>query len=456
MADQIKSINPATEEINAAFTPHQTQDIEDAIIKSVDGFKLLKTWSYEKRKDAMLNAAKILEDNNDKYATILTQEMGKPLTSAKAEVAKCADLCRHYAEHATTYLADRIIETNASQSYVRYLPMGPVLAVMPWNFPFWQAFRFAVPALMAGNTGILKHASNVPQSALAIESILTEAGFHPSMFQALLISSNDVASILEDPRIRAATLTGSEGAGSAVAATCGKHLKKTVLELGGSDPFIIMPSADLDQAIEKATLGRINNNGQTCVAAKRYIIHADIYDEVRDRLIDTFKNLKVGDPMNEETQVGPLSMAQIRDELGQQVQDTLKAGATLLCGAKKIEGKGYYYQPGLLENIPKDAPAYYDELFGPVASLFKVASLEEAVELGNATRFGLGSAIFTQNKDEIEYAINHLDAGCTFVNQIVASDPRIPFGGVKASGYGRELSEEGIREFCNVKTISIA
>lgn len=456
MADQIKSINPATEEINAAFTPHQTQDIEDAITKSVDGFKLLKTWSYEKRKGAMLNAAKILEDNNDKYATILTQEMGKPLTSAKAEVAKCADLCRHYAEHATTYLADRIIETNASQSYVRYLPIGPVLAVMPWNFPFWQAFRFAVPALMAGNTGILKHASNVPQAALAIESILTEAGFHPSMFQTLLISSKDVASILEDPRIRAATLTGSEGAGSAVAATCGKHLKKTVLELGGSDPFIIMPSADLDQAIEKATLGRINNNGQTCVAAKRYIIHADIYDEVRDRLIDTFKNLKVGDPMNEETQVGPLSMAQIRDELDQQVQDTVKAGATLLCGAKKIEGKGYYYQPGLLENIPKDAPAYYDELFGPVASLFKVASLEEAVELGNATRFGLGSAIFTQDKDEIEYAINHLDAGCTFVNQIVASDPRIPFGGVKASGYGRELSEEGIREFCNVKTISIA
>lgn len=456
MKQRIKSINPATEEINAEFDLHTVQDIETALERSVTAHRVLKTWEYDRRAEVLLKAADLLEENVEEYATTLTREMGKPLSAAKAEVNKCALLCRHYAEHAKDYLADRVIKTDASQSYVRYLPIGPVLAVMPWNFPFWQVFRFAAPALMAGNTCLLKHASNVPQSALAIEKIFLSAGCEEGMFQTLLIDSKDVESILKDTRVRAATLTGSEGAGAAVAATCGAHIKKTVLELGGSDPFIIMPSANLDKAVEKAVTGRIQNNGQSCIAAKRFIIHADIYNDVRDRLVKKFETLNVDDPMNEDTDIGPLATSQIRDDIAKQVDESIKVGATCLCGAETVKGKGYFYTPGLLENIPKEAPAYREEFFGPVGLLFKINSLEEAVELGNTTRFGLGSAIFTQDEGEIDYAITHLDAGCTFVNQMVASDPRLPFGGVKASGYGRELSAEGIREFCNIKTVSIA
>jgi len=456
MTQRIKSINPATEEINAEFELHTAQEIETALEKSVAAHRVLKTWKYDRRAAILLKAADLLEENVEEYAKTLTSEMGKPIGAAKAEVNKCALLCRHYAEHAKDYLTDRVIKTDASKSYVRYLPIGPVLAVMPWNFPFWQVFRFAVPALMARNTCLLKHASNVPQSALAIEKIFLDAGCEDGMFQTLLIDSKDVEGILKDPRVRAATLTGSEGAGSAVAATCGTHIKKTVLELGGSDPFIIMPSADLDKAVEKAVTGRTQNNGQSCIAAKRFIVHDDIYNEVRDRLIAKFEALKVGNPMNENTDIGPLAMSQIRDDLAKQVDESIKAGATRLCGTEALEGKGYFYTPGLLENIPKNAPAYMEEFFGPVGLLFKINSIEDAVELGNTTRFGLGSAIFTQDKNEMDYAIMHLDAGCTFVNQMVASDPRLPFGGVKASGYGRELSAEGIREFCNIKTVSIA
>ncbi|MBI1300331.1 MAG: aldehyde dehydrogenase family protein, partial [Alphaproteobacteria bacterium] len=317
----------------------------------------------------------------------------------------------------------------------------------------WQVFRFATPALMAGNVCLLKHASNVPQCALAIEQIFLDAGFPEGAFQTLLIGSEDVGRLIADDRVRAVTLTGSEKAGQAVASQAGQYIKKSVMELGGSDPFIVMPSADLDKAVAMAVKGRVQNNGQTCIAAKRFIVHEEIYDDFKTRLIEKFKGLTVGDPMNEASDVGPLATEAIRQELDQQVKDSLKKGAVKLCGAELIDGDGYYFQPGLLENVPKDSPAYYDELFGPVGLLFKISNLRDAVDIANDTRFGLGSAIYSQDENEIAYAIDNLDAGCTFVNGIVASNPRLPFGGVKYSGYGRELSVEGMLEFMNIKTI---
>jgi succinate-semialdehyde dehydrogenase/glutarate-semialdehyde dehydrogenase len=452
----MKSLNPATGEEIKTYETHGDAEIEQALQTAHARFSDYRLVGFEKKSGWMNQAASILENEKEKWAGLLTEEMGKTIKAAIAEVEKCAWVCRYYADNAEEIMKDRVIESSASRSYVRHLPIGPVLAVMPWNFPFWQVFRFAAPALMAGNVGLLKHASNVPGASLAIEEIFLKAGFPEGCFQSLLIGSGKVEQILKDDRVRAATLTGSEPAGRAVAATCGDNIKTTVLELGGSDAFIVMPSCDLDDAVEKAVTGRILNNGQSCIAAKRFIIHDDIHDEFRDRMVERFESLKVGDPKGGETDVGPLALAQIRDELDKQVRDSVKAGARLLTGGKKTGDKGYYYQPGILTDIPADAPAYSDELFGPVASLYNVDGLESAIKLANDTRFGLGSSIFTTDETEIELACRDLDAGATFVNSNVASDPRLPFGGVKASGYGRELSSDGLLEFVNRKTVSIA
>ncbi len=451
----IQSVNPATGEIIKTYQRHNDADIEAALEKGHAAFRVHRKTDMQDRQKNMRGVADYLENNKEQYARLMTQEMGKLYTASIAEVEKCASLCRYYADHAPDFLADQHVETDAKASFVRYLPIGIVLAVMPWNFPFWQVFRFVVPALMAGNVGVLKHASNVPGCALAIEDIFKLNGFENGAFQTLLIGSDKVERIIADHRVRAVTLTGSEKAGSAVAAQAGKHLKKSVLELGGSDPFIIMPSADIDRSIELAVRGRVQNNGQTCIAAKRYIIHADIYDEYRSKLIKRFEALKVGDPMDKETDVGPLSTPKICDELQKQVDEALSAGATKLCGAEVIEGAGNFYAPGLLENIQKDSTAYKDELFGPVGLLFKVGNLDEAITLANDTRFGLGSVICSHDESEIERAISELDAGVTFVNETVSSNPALPFGGVKQSGYGRELADVGIREFTNIKTIVV-
>ncbi len=452
----LRSVNPATEAVLAEFEPHTNDDVERALSAAADAANRQRLSNIEDRCRLIEAAATVLENKADEFAKLMTQEMGKTFASAKSEVEKCAWVCRYYAENGPRFLADTPYPSDAAQSFVRYLPLGPVLAVMPWNFPFWQVFRFAAPALVAGNVALLKHASNVPQSALAISDVFSEAGFDEGVFQTLLIGSDKVEQILTDDRVRAATLTGSEGAGRAVAALAGKHLKKTVLELGGSDPFIVMPSADLEAALDAAVTGRTMNNGQSCIAAKRFILHAEIYDAFLERLSTRFSELKVGDPMASDTDIGPLATADIRDELSQQVNDSVSAGARRVVGAEKMDGTGYFYRPGILADIPKDAPAYGEELFGPVALVFKADNLEQAVSIGNSTRFGLGSAIFSNDTSEQDYAATHLDAGATFVNAIVASDPRLPFGGVKASGYGRELADVGIREFVNQKTVSIA
>lgn len=451
----IQTLNPATGKVEKTFDALNADAVDKAIGRSVLAFREQRHLSFTARAERMNKAADILEENAESYGKILTTEMGKTLAAAKAEVKKCAWACRYYAQHAEEFLADQPIKTSAERSFARYLPIGPVLAVMPWNFPLWQCFRFAAPALMAGNTGLLKHASNVPQSALLIEDVFQKAGFPDHAFQTLLIGSDRVEQIVKDERVRAATLTGSEPAGRAVAALAGDHIKKTVLELGGSDPFIVMPSADMDDALAKAVHGRTLNNGQSCIAAKRFIVHEDIYDAFRDGFVERFEALKVGDPMAEDTDIGPLAMEQTRDDLVDQVEATLKAGANRLTGAEPIDGDGFFYRPGILERIPEDSPAYKEELFGPVAILFKAKNLDNAFDIANSSRFGLGSAIFTQDDKEIERAFNELDAGGTFVNTITASDPRLPFGGVKASGYGRELSDHGIREFCNIKTCCV-
>jgi succinate-semialdehyde dehydrogenase/glutarate-semialdehyde dehydrogenase len=386
----------------------------------------------------------------------MTQEMGKTLKSAISEVEKCAWVCRYYAENAERHLADEVFPTTAAMSYVRYLPIGPVLAVMPWNFPFWQVFRFAAPALMAGNVGLLKHASNVPQCALAIEEVFREAGFAEGVFQALLVGSSKVAAIIADPRVEAVTITGSEGAGAQVGAAAGKAIKKSVLELGGSDPFIVMPSANLEAAAAAAVKARCINNGQSCIAAKRFIVHQDVYAEFERRFVEGMKALKVGDPMQEDTDIGPLATEQVLGDVARQVDDSVRAGARLLCGGKRLPGRGNFYTPGVLGDIPRAAPVYREEVFGPVASLFRVKDIHEAIALANDSDFGLGSSVWTGDEKERQRFVDELEAGQTFVNSLVASDPRLPFGGVKRSGYGRELSAVGIREFVNIKTVWIA
>jgi succinate-semialdehyde dehydrogenase/glutarate-semialdehyde dehydrogenase len=451
----LRSINPATGETLNSYEPLTAAQVDSALARAELAFRHHRQTSIEERAERMNAAAVVLESGKQKWATLMSQEMGKTLRSAIGEVEKCALTCRHYASHAAAYLADEPMASNAARSYVRHQPLGPVLAVMPWNFPFWQVFRFAAPALMAGNVGLLKHASNVPGSALAIEEIFRLAGFEEGVFQTLLVGSGAVEGILSDPRVRAATVTGSEGAGAAVASVAGKHFKKTVLELGGSDPFIVMPSADFDAAVKAAIAARIINNGQSCIAAKRFIVHASIYNRFEQAFVAGFEALKVGDPMQADTDVGPLAMPQFKTELADQVDASVAKGAKRLCGARPLPGPGNFFSPGILSSIAKDSPAWSEEVFGPVAMLFKVDNLDQALALANDTRFGLGSSFWSRDEREIEAAVNGLDAGCTFVNAIVASDPRLPFGGVKSSGYGRELARDGMLEFVNRKTVAI-
>jgi succinate-semialdehyde dehydrogenase/glutarate-semialdehyde dehydrogenase len=456
----ISSINPATGEVLQTFDSLTEPQLEERIARGVEAFREHRRSSFAERSEKMMRAAEILEKENKSFARTMTLEMGKPINAAVQEAEKCAWVCRYYAENAERYLADETVETNATKSFVRYQPLGVVLAVMPWNFPFWQVFRFAAPALMAGNVGLLKHASNVPQSALAIEDIFHRAGFAQGSFQTLLIGSDAVQSVLEDPRVAAATLTGSEPAGRSVAGIAGKQIKKTVLELGGSDPFIVMPSANFEDAVSTAVKARTINNGQSCIAAKRFIVHDEIYDRFEKGFVEAMKRLRVGDPIDESTDVGPLATEQILKDIEEQVQVSVAAGAKLLTGGQRVKfdgdlSRGNFYEPTVLVDIPKDSPAYRDEIFGPVASLFRIRTLDEAIGLANATTFGLGSAAWTNDEKERDRFINDLEAGCVFINGMVASDPRLPFGGVKHSGYGRELGEFGIREFVNIKTVVV-
>src|SRR5215468_2876549 len=452
----MQSKNPATGEVLAQFDELGPAQIEDKLARAHTAFARQRRTRFADRAAALRRAGDIMEHDKQRLATMMTQEMGKTLRSAVAEAEKCAWVCRHYAEHAERQLADEVIATDAAQSYTRCLPLGPVLAVMPWNFPFWQVFRFAAPALMAGNVGLLKHASNVPQCALAIEDVLRRAGFADGVFQTLLVGASRVAAIIDDPRIAAVTLTGSEGAGAQVGAAAGKALKKCVLELGGSDPFIVLPSANLDDAAATAVKARCINNGQSCIAAKRFLVHEAIHDAFVARFVAGLERLQVGDPMADDTDLGPLATEQVLADVTRQVADSVAAGARLLCGGKRIGTRGNFYAPTALADIPDTAPAYREEVFGPVASLFKVADIDAAIALANATPFGLGSSVWTTDEAEQRRFIDELDAGMTFVNAMVASDPRLPFGGVKRSGHGRELSAVGIREFVNLKTVHVA
>jgi len=452
----IQTQNPTTGEIVKTFEAYNDEQVDAALAKSMGAFHVLRKWSFEKRAIHMRHVAKILRDEVDELAKIVTLEMGKTYASAKAEVLKSAVGADYYADTAAMHLADDIVDTEATKSYRKYLPLGPVLAVMPWNYPIWQVLRFAAPALMAGNTGLLKHASNVPQCALYIEDVFKRAGFPEGAFQTLLIGGSKVERVLRDDRVRAATLTGSEPAGASVASICGQEIKPTVLELGGSDAFIIMPSADIEKAVQIGTKARTQNNGQSCIAAKRFFIHADIYDDVKARLKDSFEALKLGDPMDSSTDIGPIVNEQSRNEIIEQVENALKDGAVIVTGAKVVGGDGFFFTPGILENIPQSSKAYHEEIFGPVALLFRVETLGEAIDIANSSPFGLGSAIFTQDETEQEQAINDIEAGATFVNSMTGSNPHLPFGGVKRSGYGRELAAEGIRAFCNIKAVNIA
>ncbi len=452
----IATVNPATGEVLRTFASLDAGQIEEKLRRAADAFREFRHVSVARRAAMMTRAAEILDGEKDAFGRLMTTEMGKPLGAALAEAAKCALACRYYAEHAAGQLADEDIATNARRSFVRFQPLGVVLAVMPWNFPFWQVFRFAAPALMAGNTALLKHASNVPQCALAIEDIFRRAGFPPGVFQTLLIGADQVPPLLDDGRIAAVTLTGSEPAGSRVAEQAGRRIKKSVLELGGSDPFIVMAGADLELAVRTAVAARVINNGQSCIAAKRFIVEDAVYDEFARRFVQTMADLRVGDPMDAATDVGPLATADILAALEDQVTRSVAAGARLLTGGVRLDRPGNYYAPTVLADIPRHAPAYTEEIFGPVAALFRVPGIDEAIRLANDTAFGLGASAWTNDEAQRARFIDEIDAGAVFINGMVASDPRLPFGGVKRSGYGRELGVFGIREFVNVKTVWIA
>jgi succinate-semialdehyde dehydrogenase/glutarate-semialdehyde dehydrogenase len=446
----IASINPATGEKLRTFEALDDAAIDAAIGRSASALRVNRARGFHERGIRMRKTAEILENRKNDLGRMITIEMGKPVKAAVAEVAKCANTCRYYAEHAEGYLADEHVKTEARETFIRYEPMGTILAVMPWNFPFWQVFRFAAPALMAGNVALLKHASNVPQCALAIEEVFRDAGFTDGEFQTLLIGSDQVKRVIVDPRVKAVTLTGSEPAGASVASIAAKHIKKAVLELGGSDPFIVMPSASLDDAVATAVKARIVNNGQSCIAAKRFIVHESIADDFEKRFVAAMEALKVGDPLDESTDVGPLATPQIADDIEKQVSDSVHAGAQLLTGGKR---NGNYYAPTVLARIPPDAPAAREETFGPVASLFRVPDIDSAIATANDTPFGLGASVWTNDRAEMDRFIDGIDTGQVFINAMVASDPRVPFGGTKHSGFGRELGAYGIREFVNVKTV---
>ena len=453
----IATVNPATGETVETFEPHDNAEVVRRIAEAADAAATLRDTTFAQRAEWMNATADIVEADVDRAARMLTLEMGKPIGQARAEVLKCAKNMRFYAEHAESFLADEPLAdpstVTASQAWTVWQPLGVVLAVMPWNYPLWQVIRFAAPALMAGNTGLLKHASNVPQSALYLDTLFEKGGFPPGSFRTLLIGSAEVAGVISDDRVKAVTLTGSEPAGRSVASTAGGQIKKAVLELGGSDPFIVMPSADLDAASTVAVKARISNNGQSCIAGKRFIVHADIYDEFARLFVTKLEALVVGDPMDEATDVGPLATASGRDDLAELVDDAVAKGAQVLTGGGAPEGPGWFYSPTVLAGLTDDMRVVMEEAFGPVASLYRVADRDEAVRVANQTTFGLSSAVWSTEAAEQDWFVRHLDAGAVFLNGMTVSYPELPFGGIKDSGYGRELAAAGIREFCNLKTV---
>jgi succinate-semialdehyde dehydrogenase/glutarate-semialdehyde dehydrogenase len=452
----IASTNPATGETLRTFEELTEARIEDKLVRADAAYRSYRKTPLADRARWLSNLAGILESEKDRIGRIMTLEMGKPIAAARAEAAKCAWACRYYAESGERLLADEPVEAGGGRAFIRYQPIGPLLAVMPWNFPFWQVFRFAAPALMAGNVGLLKHASNVPQCAIEIESLIRRVGFPPDVFQTLLIGSAQVERVIDDARVKGVSLTGSEPAGAQVAAQAGRQIKKTVLELGGSDPFLVMPSADLDRVAAAAAEARTLNNGQSCIAAKRFIVDRRIAADFERRFVAAMEALKVGDPMEESTQVGPLATPGILEGLHQQVRRSVLMGARLLTGGAPLPGPGNYYPPTVLADPPPDSPAYREELFGPVAALFRADGIDDAIRLANDTEFGLGASAWTNDPAEQSRLADEIEAGMVFINGIVVSDPRLPFGGVKRSGYGRELSAYGIREFVNIKTVRIA
>ncbi len=452
----IQSINPATGEILESFKETSGQELDRILTGAHAAFLQWREVPFARRAQRMREAAQTLRTRRAEYARTMTLEMGKPIVQGEAEVDKCAWVCEYYADHAEALLAEQPRETEASRSYVRFDPLGPVLAVMPWNFPFWQVFRFAAPALMAGNAGVLKHASNVPRCALAIEEVFREAGFPRGLFSTVLVGSSAVAALIANPRIVAVTLTGSDRAGSKVAEQAGRELKKTVLELGGSDPFIVLADADLAAAARTAAEARLINSGQSCIAAKRFIVVEPVADQFLDRFLDELRSRRMGDPLVRGTQVGPQARLDLRDSLHEQVAESVKRGAKLLLGGEVPAGKGAFYPPTLLAAVDKGMPAFDEETFGPVAAVIRAKDAADAVRLANDSAFGLGASLWTQDRARAERMAAQIEAGSVFVNGVVKSDPHLPFGGIKRSGYGRELSEYGIREFVNIKSVWIA
>jgi len=452
----IATINPATGTTLRSFDELTETGIDARLEIAAMAYLKHRRTALADRAAAMHRAADILDSEKVEFGRLMTLEMGKPISAAIAEVEKCAVGCRYYADNSAAFLSDIRVPANDGANRIAFQPIGIVLAVMPWNFPFWQVFRFAAPALMAGNAGLLKHSSNVPQCALAIEEVIRRAGFTDGVFQTLLVGSAAVEKIIADPRIAAVTLTGSEAAGRSVAAIAGRYLKKTVLELGGSDPFIVMPTANLDEAVATAVKARMINNGQSCIAAKRFIVHESVYDRFIGQFVERVKSVRIGDPMKESTQLGPLATADIRNDLEAQVEKTVALGARILCGGKRVNGPGYFYEPTVLVDIPESSPAADEELFGPVASVWKATGIDDAIRIANNTGFGLGASVWTNDAPERDRFIQDIESGMVFINGMVASEPGLPFGGVKRSGYGRELGEFGIREFVNIKTVKIA
>ncbi len=451
-----ETINPANEEKIKTFDSLGDEEMKKAIEKADSVFREWRQTTFSDRTKLLKKTGELLRQRKEKLARMMTLEMGKPFKDGMAEAEKCAWVCDYYAENAESFLSEEPVDSNASESFITYNPLGVVLAVMPWNFPFWQVFRFAAPATMAGNTGLLKHASNVPQCALAIEKLFTDAGYPDGVFQTLLINNKQVATLLEHPAVKAATLTGSEYAGSAVAKKAGEMLKKTVLELGGSDPYIVLADADLKQAAKNCATSRMINGGQSCIAAKRFIVEKGIVDEFTRLFTEHINTYQMGDPTKPETNLGPMARQDIRDEVHEQVQKSIAAGATCLLGGEIPDMKGAWYPPTVLTDVKKGMPAFDEEIFGPVAAIIEAEDEEHAIELANDSKYGLGAAIFTRDEDKgRKIAAEKLEAGCCFVNELVRSDPRLPFGGIKLSGYGRELSVQGIREFVNLKTVYV-
>jgi succinate-semialdehyde dehydrogenase/glutarate-semialdehyde dehydrogenase len=452
----IEAINPATNEPIATYPEMTSEEVRQILEKVQQAWELWRHTTFAERAAPMRRAATILRERQEGYARLMAEEMGKPITQGRSEVEKCAWVCDYYADHAEAFLAPERVETDASRSFVTFQPVGIVLAVMPWNFPLWQVFRFLAPALMAGNAGVLKHASNVPGTALEIESVVRDAGFPGHLFRSLLVGSSKVKEIIENPLVRAVTLTGSTPAGQAVASQAGAVLKKTVLELGGSDPYVILEDADLDLAATTCANSRLINSGQSCIAAKRFIVVEQVREQFESRFVEAMRQQRVGDPLDEETQIGPQARHNLRDDLHRQVRESVEKGARLLLGGEVPEGPGAYYAPTVLTDVHRGMPAFDEETFGPVAAIIPVRNEAEAIRVANDTNFGLGAAVFTRDVERGErIAAEELEAGNCFVNALVRSDPRLPFGGIKESGYGRELSSFGIREFTNIKTVYV-